>query len=408
MNIKKQAFLNTLGNTVYLFTLWFLTVIATQLLGYEAVGKLTLAMAIGNIVILFQLYGVRGYQSSDVSFAYSPNTYLRTRFITVIGGIILSISVSFLLGYSKEFIVTLLLFVLFRSSEAFADVLHGDDQRMGKLQYAGYSLFLRGIVTGILFFAGAYFYHDLNVALFFIAIGNFFLTIVIDYPLYSRVAKPFFYKSSGRIEELLKSCLPLLITTLVPAIVFAVPRIVLAEIYGAELLGYYGNISTPSLVLTTLIPNILIAFFPKYGKLIIKSDYQGILRLWLKSLAGTILISGACVIGATIFGKSLLSIVYTEEILPYFHFLIFIFFAMTIYAFEICNATVLIAMRENKVLTFSSLLALIVSLTSSTFFVRNYGINGAIAVLVASYSIQIVVQVFRIARVCVTKKSFNC
>ena len=98
MGVKKQAFLNTFGNMVYLVTLWLLTVITTQLLGYEAVGNLTLAMAIGNIIVLFQSYGVRGFQASDITFVYSPDVYFRSRLITVIIGVLLGIVISFLLG----------------------------------------------------------------------------------------------------------------------------------------------------------------------------------------------------------------------------------------------------------------------------------------------------------------------
>ena len=70
MNLRKQAILYTLGNIIYLIALWLLTVITTQFLGYKATGALTLAMSIGNVIVNVQLYGVRVFQGSDMSFRY--------------------------------------------------------------------------------------------------------------------------------------------------------------------------------------------------------------------------------------------------------------------------------------------------------------------------------------------------
>ena len=310
LDTKEQAFLNTAGNTVYLLSLWLLSVIATQYLGYKAVGELTLAMAIGNTVILLQLYGVRGFQSSDVSFRYSPATYFRARIITIVFGALIGTGSSFLMGYSSEFIITLSLFMLFRSSEAFSDVLYGDDQRMGRLELAGYSLFLRGVITSTLFFIGSFYFKSLYFSLIFIAIGGFLITIFLDIPLYWKTIRQCPKINSGYVSDLLRDCLSLLITTLIPAIIFAVPRIVLAHWYGAELLGYYGNLSTPAMLIITLVPNVLIAFLPQYGRMIVLKDYHGVVKLWFQSILGTMILLMLCLIAMFFWGRQVLSYIY--------------------------------------------------------------------------------------------------
>ena len=79
MNVKKQAIINAIGNLVYVAALWVLTVITTRCLGYEANGYLTLAMTISNLSVAVQLFGVRSFQSSDMSFEYSAKDYLFSR-----------------------------------------------------------------------------------------------------------------------------------------------------------------------------------------------------------------------------------------------------------------------------------------------------------------------------------------
>ena len=384
---KVQALFNTIGNSVYLAALWFLSVITTQVLGYKDVGDLTLAMTIGNIVILLQLYGVRGIQSSDMDFKYSPSLYLKSRLFTVSIGILIGISISVLLGYSQEQVIAIFLFIMFKSSEAISDVFYGDDQRMGKLELAGYSLFLRGLVTGSLFLFGLYHFKNLNISLLLIVGSGFILTLLIDYPIYKKTIVNFE------------------ITTLIPAIITAVPRVVLAYWHGTEQLGYYGNLSTPALVLVTFVPTFLIAFLPQYGKMFISSDYRGIIKLWYKSLFGTLLLSCIFLFGVFLVGRIVLTFLYTNMILPYVHFLYYVIIVMGIYSMEICCATVLVAMRERKILTIAALYSLIACLIVSVPLVKSYGISGAIAVLAISYSIQVIIQVLCIVRVCTVQKA---
>ena len=72
---------------------------------------------------------------------------------------------------------------------------------------------------------------------------------------------------------------------------------------------------------------------------------------------------------------------------------------MGIYAIEICCATVLVAMRQKFALTVAALWSLAICLVTSIPFVKNFGISGAIAVLVASYTMQVIFQCFYIMRV---------
>ena len=102
MELKIQATIYTLGSIIYFAALWILTVITTNELGYEDVGILTLAMAVGNVIAMIQMYGVRSYQASDMSFQYSPGDYLKARALTVVIGWTIGILTCITLGYSGK------------------------------------------------------------------------------------------------------------------------------------------------------------------------------------------------------------------------------------------------------------------------------------------------------------------
>ena len=99
MNYKKQALYNTLGNLIYLFAQWLLTVITTRISGVEAAGVLTLAISIGNIFYFIQMYGMRSYQAADVDNEFSSSQYLKSRYITTVIGLLLIMLLLCILHY---------------------------------------------------------------------------------------------------------------------------------------------------------------------------------------------------------------------------------------------------------------------------------------------------------------------
>ena len=400
MDLRKQAIFYTFGNIVYLFAIWLLTVITTQLLGYEAVGALTLAMSVGNVIVNVQLYGVRGFQSSDMSFRYESNEYVWVRVITVVLGVIIGALFCFLTEYSFQIGYTIFLFILIKSSEAFSDVLFGNIQRLGCLDLAGYSMCIRGVMIVLLFLVGVYSSQELNKALLIVAIGTILFSLFIDLFFHNSLLRGCSRVSTTGIFGIMKACFPLFLTALLPMCIIAFPRIILEYFYGTVMLGFYGNVSTPALLLITIVPTILTSLLPMYGSSFVSKDYNNILRIWKRSVIITIILTVICLFGVWLLADSILAFVYTEQILPYVHYLYFILIAMALYALVMCNNTTLVAIRENQIILKTSFLGLIACLVSSLPLIRVYGIGGAIAVLAISFGIQFLVQMILLLIIC--------
>ena len=403
MDLKKQTIIHSLGNTVYLFGLWFLTVITTRILGYSSTGILTLAMAIGNVIATVQVFGVRGYQSSDVSFKYSPNSYLVFRILTIIAGCLISIIFCVCLGYPIQLQLSVLLFILIRSSETFSDVLFGNIQRMNHLEYAGISMLIRGLLLIVLYSVSMYVTGSLNWSMAISAIGGAAIALFIDIPLHKRTVGKSEKVSMSVLLSILKECFPLLITLLIPAVVAAFPRIILERYYGEELLGFYGNVSTPALLLTTVAPTILIALLPSYGNYIQVKDYKKIKTIWIKSIIAVVVFTIIAVVGVLLLGKIILSFVYTSEIIPYVNYLYYILAAMMFYVFTMCNNTVLVPLRKSWGLTFTAVISFIICIIMSVIVIKPLGIMGAILSLGIPYVIQSIIQIIWILNICKEK-----
>lgn len=397
MNFKIQTGINVIGNVTYLFAQWILTVIVTRFLGYESVGVLTLAMSIGNVFTFIQFYGVRSFQSSDMTRQYSPGDYLGTRLITTCAGFFLCIIFVACSGYETSVCISIFLFTLFRTFEAVSDVFFGDLQREGRLELVGITMLIRGLLTILLFFIGVKVFRNMNAALLAIVIGSLCMTIFVDLILYKKNV-PWTKGSKEGYKGILKACFPLLLASLLPMIITAFPRIILERYSGAETLGFYGNISTPAVIITAVVPNILASIMPLYGEKAKEKGYKDIRKLWLKTLLITTAILAVCVIAVLILGRPVLAWIYTDAIIPYVPYLYFFLLSTTIYAFTMCGGSVLVALRKNIYVSICAVTATVICLLISDPLIRTYEIPGAIAVLIISYLVQTVMQVIIILK----------
>lgn len=391
VDIRKQTVLHTLGNVVYLASLWGMTVLTTRALGYESVGRLTLAMSVGNVFTFIQFYGVRAFQSSDAARQYTSGDYLRARGITAAAGLILCLAFLLFSGYAPSLAVSVCLYTLFRTFETVSDVFFGDIQRSGRTELVGITMLIRGLLTVLLFWLGLRCFRDLNGALGLAALGSLTLTAVPDVFLYRRFA--LLGKGSGAgCRGVLRDCFPLLLASLLPTIITAFPRLLLERFNGPELLGFYGNVSTPAVIITAVVPNILAALMPRYGELAAAGDVRGIRRLWGKTLLGTLGILAVCLLGALLLARPVLAWFYTDAILPYVHYLYPFLLSTALYAATMCTGSALVALRRNRWISLCALAATALCVGISFPLVRSYAITGAILSLIAAYLLQLLLQ----------------
>ena len=400
MKLRNQAIINTSGNIIYLISLWWLTVITTRVLGYESAGTLILAMSIGNVVAVLQMYAVRVYQSSDMLFKFSSKDYLRSRYVTISFGWAVASSLCWAMDYSSETCLAIVLFSLIKTSESFSDVLFGNVQRLGHLEFNGYSMLFRGGLLVGLFSIGVDLYKSMSVALIMSAVGVLSLSLFVDLPIHNQMIRKEGIKQDNGVQAVLRRCFPLLLSALIPSVVVALPRLAIEQYCGPKELGFYGNVSTPALMLTTVVPTILIALLPRYGNAYRKNDYKHIKIMWIQSILGIFLCTIVSIAGVAAIGKSVLSFAYTDEIEPYVHYLYPIIVAMSLYVVTVSNCLVLISLRRNWSTTLTELSGLVLCLLLTIPLVKNYHIFGAVAVLALTYSVQVVLQISLIIKFC--------
>ena len=396
MDYKKQALFNTVGNVVYLGCMWLLTVLVVRISGYDDAGVLSLAMSVGNIFYFIGMYGMRSFQSSDVTHKYSDKTYLQTRIFTVglsilLCGIYLGGLRIFGGGYGLYTSCAILIYLLYRSLEAGSDVLFGELQKDGHLEVCGLSMSVKGALSVAVFFVLLRL-TNLNIAMLGMVAVAAALLILYDYNRYRALHKEPDTPATGTVWQLLVECFPMLLTTLFPISVTALPRLALEQYYGEATLGIYASICSPTVIITTLVPNILCPFMTLYGKLYHEGKRSKLLRMFLVSVVLTGLLGVVACLGAWLFGDWALSLLYDEQVLDYMYIFIPIIVATVIYALSMCGNSVLISIRTPKALTAFAGAALVVCAAISYPLTKAYGMWGTVIAFGLPFLVQFVLQ----------------
>lgn len=152
--MRRNLLFNTVGGLTYQGCQWLTTVIVVIFSGYTDSGILALAMTVGNMFNPIGTYSMRTCQVSDVDDRYTQANYCAFRLVTIAIGLALVVPYVLFVSGAPSIFLTIVVYMLFKVDEAFADVLYGVDQRSERMDYIGVSQFIRGVLVLLSFSGG--------------------------------------------------------------------------------------------------------------------------------------------------------------------------------------------------------------------------------------------------------------
>lgn len=147
ISMKASILWNSWGSIFYLGCQWLLTVLVVRLAGVEESGILSLAMSVSNIWYSLAVYGMRNYQVSDVTDKYKNGTYIFSRWITGFLSLAGCVIYTAVISYSLEQKLCILIYFLYKLTEAYFDIYAGIYQKEWRMDFIGKSMTARGVLT---------------------------------------------------------------------------------------------------------------------------------------------------------------------------------------------------------------------------------------------------------------------
>lgn len=367
------------------------------LLGFKDAGIFALAMSISSIAFAFAIYGVRGYQVSDVTRKYGDKSYIVARIATCLLAIGASLVYLVIHKYSLYTALCIVVYLLFKMSEAYVDVYHGIIQRGMRMDFIGKSFILRGVVSNFLFIGCAILTKNLLLSTGVLAVSSFVLIFLYDH----NKVKIFYEKtddtSARKIINILIECLPLAIYTFLSILVMSIPRISLENTKGTEVLGIYASIAIPAAIIQVISGYIFAPLLTIFAEHVDQKNFKLFHKLLFKTLSYILGLSIVAIIGGAIFGKFGLVLLFGEKIRSYTYLFLPILFISSLTALCWFIGLMLTVIREFRGLIIASIIAAAICFMGSGLFINRFGINGTSFILILALILQIGIMVIFMA-----------
>lgn len=143
---------NTMGSFCYAMASMLLTIAVVQMAGADEGGIFAFAFStFGQHMFMVAYFGMRPFQITDVRMRFTFGEYRRLRIITCLGAVIFSLLYLAVSRYSAHKTAVILLMVLYKVMDGFADVYESEFQRDGRLYLTGKSNTFRTIFSTAVF-----------------------------------------------------------------------------------------------------------------------------------------------------------------------------------------------------------------------------------------------------------------
>ena len=309
---------HSIGSLFYLVCQWLLTVIVVPLCSFEAAGILALAISLTNVFFTLGTFGIRIFQVSDSRRKYSPGLYISTRVLTCLFA--LGLCALFLLcnrQYTAEQVLCVLFYMLYRIGEALVDVLAGEEQKAYRFDYVGLSFLFRGLATLLSFALTLYSTRNLTLTLLAMALVTLAVVLAYDGKRVKSLTDFRLHLSLRESLPLLREAWPLMLNSALLTLLAAIPRYFLEMYHGSELLGYFGSVSTPAVIIQAGCSFIYTPLVAPLSSRFAGRDLPGFRRMLLLALGGVLGFAACMFAGAALLGRWGLTLLFGQAILPY-------------------------------------------------------------------------------------------
>lgn len=374
--LRKNILWNTIGSIFYLICQWLVTILVVRISGYVAAGIFALAMSIGAIFTMVAFYGMRNFQISDEKEKYKDGIYVISRIITCLIAFVLCGVFTEINNYDFYQKLCIMAFMAFKLTEGIVDVYQGIVQRVWRLDIAGKSLIARGIITVGAFCLVLTRSGNLLLAILAMMIGAAVVIIIYDIPRTNKICNITYKLDLKDIKELLIECFPLVIFGVLPSIITFIPRYFLEKQFGSQSLGIYASISSPTLIVQVFSNLMFTPLYPIFSQSYYANDIKKFKIFMRKCMFFIIAITICSLLGAAVFGKIGLTILFGKDILIYQYLLLPITMCTISTAILWFLGGVLTAIRQLRLLVWITTIGTIICCLIASPIVRSFNMNG--------------------------------
>lgn len=420
MNIKntsqsKNFIWNMAGSISSALISVVLLMIVSRFLSTSDSDVYAYAYSVGNLLVVIGLFQVRNFQATDIGEKYSFSNYFLARFLTSVLMIITTIFFLLFMNFDKNKSQVIFFVTIYRLSDAISDLFQGLFQQRERLDIAGKSLTYRNLLIFFIFTLSIHLTGDLLCSLKLVCIISyafvFFFDMRISHSFEKIIVTEIFQKNEFlRVIQLLKESFPLFLNGFLIIYIYNQPK------YSLDFLGSVGKIQVGAqtifniLFMPAFVMNLMMLFFrpliTEMAVYILHDQLSHFKNLQKRLFLCLGILSLLVILGSSLFGISILEILYGEDLQNYWLTLLIIMIGGAVGSFATAIDNILTAMRRQKYLVIPYGGAFIVSQIITNTLVENLEILGASLSFLITMNVWLLISIF-IFQVLKYKKRIN-
>ena len=375
---RKNFIWNTLGTGLNAFNSLFFMIIATRVNGIEQAGVFTIAFSTACILYAIGLYAGRVYQVTELDEKISDKDFIINRIITCFSMIVFLILFCIFREYNLEKTVIFLLLTIYKALEAFSDTIYGILQKHDKLDIVGKSLFIKSLLSILLFLIIDLLIGNIIVAIISMIIICVIINITYDF---RKAYKYVDFKQKINWENvinILKKGFFVFAISFLGMYVVNAPKYSIDSYLTSDFQTIFGIIVMPATIMSLVAQFLIHPYLNQIVELYKTKNLKGLEKLILKMLGIIGCFGVLATILGYILGTQILGLIYGIDLSMYKIGLSIIIISATLYTIGTVCSSILTTVRE----TFSQFVIYVgVSIFAyiiSTILTKYIGINGSI------------------------------
>ena len=391
IQFKKNFIWNILGTGFNAFNSLFFMIIVTRINGVENAGIFTLAFSTACIIYVIGIYAGRIYQVTELNKNITDQEYIVNRIITTATMIIMVIIFSVFKKYSIYKFTTFLLLTIYKALEAFSEVIYGILQKNEQLDKVGKSLFMKSIISVILFLIIDIMTKNMILSILSIIIVSLVILLTYDF----KNCKCYIYLSSKisktNILMIFKDGFFTFAIAFLGMYVLNAPKYAIDNYLEENYQTIFGIIVMPATVIGLVAQFLIHPYLNQILKSYEERNIKNLNKTVLKLIGYIIIFGIISSILAYLLGTQVLGLIYGLDLSMYRLELLTIIIAATMYTIGVIYSSVLTTVRE----TFSQFIIYIIvsifALIISNILTNLGMIKGAVGAYFMIMSMQFII-----------------
>lgn len=303
------------GNVVYAACQWGQVAVMARFGGPQKLGLFALSLAIANPVVMLSHLNLRSLVATDTKETHHIDDYIRLRMLVSSSAGIVIFLIALLAGYRGSALATIGFIGVAQLLEYVSETFYGLLQRHQQMNVIAISQALRSTLTVTAIGLAIVLTDSVLWAAVAMVIVRGAVTIYYD----RRAARSLMISGSNSEWNWLRAmsiawlALPLGVIALLNSLAINVPRYALEQYGGPRSLGLFVAVASLATVGSTLAMALGQVATPRLAAAFHAGDLGVFKRLVSAMAIGGVCLAGAGVVGASLFGKQVLSLAYRPE-----------------------------------------------------------------------------------------------